>query len=172
MTWLLNILLPGAALAREGRVRLGAALLGAYVAAMTAVLLAAVPARPIIPAWAAVLAGGCAGAAFAIAQMALHHYRARQRDPAWRAHLDALQSAACEHHEQGRSFDALLVVEEWLADEPRSVPAHLLRARILSADGKLARAAHAYRQLARVDRRGEYAAETQEALARTEGENR
>lgn len=166
MSWLLNILMPGAGVVWQGRPVVGLALAVVYAPALAVVLVAWLIAPLAVPAWLTVASAVTAGGAFTLAQLVLHQHLALRRDPAWRNHLATLHETANEQFDAGNYFEALLAVEELLEDDPEDIPAHLLRARIYAADGKYARARHAYQQLAKVDTLGQYRAEIRNALSR------
>lgn len=168
MRWFLNLVMPGCGLVWVGRLVWGLVLAVLFAPAAGVLALAWLVAPQALPPAAVAVAAGVAGGAFVAAQvLLLQDYRLRN-DEAWRHHVAALEESAREYFEAGNPFEALLAVEELLEVNPDDLEAHLLKARILAADGKYARAAEAYRRLERVDVHGVHRREVAEALARYE----
>ncbi len=85
-------------------------------------------------------------------------------EPAWRLHVASLRETVEAHMERGRTIEALLVLEEWLREDPHSAEAWVFRARLDAANGKLNRARLAYQRAARWDQEGRFTDEIRHAL--------
>lgn len=167
--WVLNVMTPGAGLIWRGRAVKGALLAAAYVPAAGVVLVAGLIAPAGVPPWLTVAGAAWAGAAWLAAQLWLGRIVSGRRRPALQARLDALLCAAEEQFHDGDRFEALLTLEQLLDLDRQYVPAHLLRGRIYAAGAKYTRAAEAFALARRLDDRGRYRTQIDQALADCEG---
>jgi len=148
--WLLNILVPGAALIWVGKSIRGSLVAAAYLLALAVAGYSASAGH----AWSAVATAGAAGAATALAQVLwFKHVKVHSRGN-WRLQAAALRETTEAHLSQGRYREALEAIEGWLDEDPRAVEAWIMLGDVHIACGHADRAQRAYRRAQRLDRHG------------------
>lgn len=160
----LNVLVPGLALWRLGRRRLGAALAGMGVFGLFGMILLTIGTDGTRMAWVALIPLCLVAMAYALSHTLLRNELSVRCEPVWRLHVASLRETLEAHMERGRTIDALLVLEKWLRDDPHSAEAWVFRARLDAANGKLNRARLAYQRAARWDGDGRFTDEIRHAL--------
>ncbi len=165
MLRLWNILLPGVGLIHRRRCAVGGLVAGGYLLMLAIAVAGIWLGESTIPHWATVSAAAGAGGLFAVGQIALGRHLAGRHDPAWRLHIAALRETSEAHLDHGRHIDALLTVEEWLAEDPVSAEAYLLRGHVYAETGRPERARQAYKRAGKLDTTGKFAEEIRESVA-------
>ena len=158
--WLINIMIPGAALMLVGKFGKGALVAAGYLLAVGVAACCVLTGHP----WLAVTAAGAAGGMFALSQVQWFAHVRLHRRPRWRLHVAALRETAEAHVSQERFAEAIEVVEAWLGEDPRSVDAWLILGEIHLACGHGDRAERAYRRAQRLDRPKQHAERIAQAL--------
>jgi cytochrome c-type biogenesis protein CcmH/NrfG len=118
-----------------------------------------IPSRWIALVPLCLVAGG-----YALSYVLFRNEMAIRREPAWRLHVASLRETVEAHLERGRTVDALLVLNEWLREDPHSAEAWVLLARLDAANGRLSRARLAYQRANRWDEKGRFRDEIRHAL--------